>query len=666
MIKKIRLLLLCHVTLYTAFAQNVTISVNATQNKRLVSPNIYGRNESFDRPDQFYKDAGVRFVRIGGGNNMSAYNWRAKLTVHPDWFNNVYGADWDVQAQKINNNFSNIQGMFAFQLLGRAASSGQHNFPDWNYMQAHPGWFGNHQNLAGDGTPNPNDQGPALVAGDINLFSKPWPADSSVGILNHWFGANGLGLNKDKFAYWSMDNEADVWNGTHDWAMPTLISASAFMDRFIELAKKAKAIYPGIKICGPVTTSEWQWYKWSNESIWINGRYYCWLEYFIKRLGDEYKATGIKLVDVIDIHNYPYYNNNTEALQGHRIYYDTTYDYPGSNGIKSSTGGWDNSLTKQYIFKRFNGWLNEHFGPNHGITAGVSEWSPGPNEPNLASVIYGSHLGTFANNGADLFTPWNWFTGMWETLHLFSRNAKEYSVSSTSSDENMVSAYTTVNAASDSMTVIIVNRDMNASRNVTVNLSGISVDNGIYQTLQLSSLPATETFISDDVNALKKNAIMINTNSFTVSVPALSTTAVLLKAQSGALPITLLNFSGKENSSGHRILNWDAFELNMSKYIIERSFDGKNFIDINAVPAKNSSAGSGTYSYTDSSYVDPTLKQLFYRLKMVGINEPGKWSKTVLINLKSQALKIKIYPQPGSSAGITIEFVTSAGQSRMW
>jgi hypothetical protein len=37
------------------------------------------------------------------------------------------------------------------------------------------------------------------------------------------------------------------------------------MDRYIELAKKAKAMYPAIKLCGPVATSEWQWYKWSDE-----------------------------------------------------------------------------------------------------------------------------------------------------------------------------------------------------------------------------------------------------------------------------------------------------------------------------------------------------------------------------------------------------------------
>ena len=373
MTRKIILLLLCQIALYTAFAQNVTISINATQNKRLISPYIYGKNEGFDKPAQFYKDAGLRFSRMNGGNNATGYNWRKKITVHPDWYNNVYATDWDANAQNIAANYPDMQGMFAFQLLGRVASNTNNNFNDWAYNQSQY-WSGVGQNLAGGGTPDPNGGSKALVDGDINLFTQLWPADSSVGILNHWFGANGLGLNQSQFLYWNMDNEVDIWSGTHDYAMPTQISASAFMDHYIELAKKAKALYPGIKLCGPVATSEWQWYKWSNESIYINGRYYPWIEYFIKRLGDEYKATGIKLVDVLDIHNYPWYNSDdAAALQGHRIYYDTTYDYPGSNGIKTSTGGWDNTLTKQYIFKRINDWLNEHFGANHGITCGVSE-----------------------------------------------------------------------------------------------------------------------------------------------------------------------------------------------------------------------------------------------------------------------------------------------------
>ena len=601
-------------TSMTAFAQNVTISVNATQGKRLISPYIYGKNDFLDHSDQFYKDAGLRFARMNGGNNASAYNWRAKLAVHPDWFNNVYGADWDANAQKINNNFSNIQGMFAFQLLGRVASSGQNNFPDWDYMQAHPGWNGYHQNLAGNGTPNPDPAQPALVAGNINLFSKPWPADSSVAILNSWFGTNGKGFNKNKFVYWNMDNEVDIWSGTHDWAMPTQLSAAAFIDRYIELAKKAKALYPGIKLCGPVNTSEWHWYKWASESIYINGRYYPWLEYFIKRLGDEYKATGLKLVDVLDIHNYPYYNNDTEALQGHRIYYDETYDYPGSNGIKSSTGGWDNSLTKQYIFKRVDNWLTEHFGANHGITAGLSEWGTmSGSNPSLESVIYASHLGTFANNGVELFSPWNWSIGMWETLHLFSRNAKKYSVSSTSSLENTVSAYSSVNENADSLTAVLVNRDMSTSRTVTINLSNFDVANGNYKTLQLSSLPATETFVSHTQNALQQNTVAVNSNALTITVPPLSTTAILLvKAGASVTYVTMGNratgllmdgmyrytdgsLAGQWHSSGSTAQQW-AIETTGSYVKIKNRASGL-YLDGNG----NTTNGAGVMQKTGSS-----------------------------------------------------------------
>lgn len=520
--------------LTSVHAQDVTITVDAAVNKKTISPYIYGKNESFDKPDAFYKDAGLRFVRMNGGNNATKYNWRKKISSHPDWYNNVYGNDWDATSKKIASNQSDMQVMWAFQLIGKVASSKDHNFDDWGFNNSQ-WWEGVGQNLAGGGTPDmANPKGKALVEGDTSKYLMKWPADSTVGILKHWFGANGIGLNKNQFLYWNMDNEPDIWNGTHDDVMSALIPASEFMDRFITVAKKARALFPEIKICGPVTTSEWQWYKWGNEGLTIGGKYYCWLEYFIKRLADEQKASGIRLLDVVDLHNYPYAPSDLDALQLHRMYYDKNYVYPGANGVKTINGGWDNSQTKEYIFQRINDWLAKYFGENHGITLGISEWGASASNPNVCSVVYGSALGTFANNGVELFSPWNWETGMWETLHLYSRYAKKYSVSSTSSLENSISAYTTVNESADSMTVIIVNRDMNTSRNVTININGFLAGNGTYSTLELSALPATETFKSHTDNALKKNTVTVIFNSFIITVPALSTTAVLLaKATTG-------------------------------------------------------------------------------------------------------------------------------------
>jgi len=522
------LTLLCFSGINTAFTQDVTITVNATQDKRAVSPYIYGRNNTFDKPATFYKDAGLRLARMNAGNNATKYNWRKKITSHPDWYNNVYGNNWDATSEKIAKDHPEMRVMWAFQLLGRVASSTSHNFDDWGYNQSN-WWAGVGQNLAGGGIPNEDDPGgEALVEGDIDLYTEEWPADSTVGILKHWFDSNGLGLDTNQFIYWNMDNEADIWNGTHDDVMSDgLLPASEFMDRFIEVAKKARAIFPGIKICGPVTTSEWQWYKWGDESIWIEGKYYCWLEYFLKRIADEEDSTGIRLLDVVDLHNYPYAPTSSQALQVHRMYYDKNYIYPGANGLKTINGGWDNSLNKEYIFARINDWLTKYFGEDHGITCGISEWSPASTDPNVVSVVYASHLGTFANNGVEYLTPWTWEEGMWETMHLYSRYAKNYSVSSSSSLENTVSAYTTVNEAADSMTVIIVNRDMKSSRNVTVNINEFKVTDGIYKTLQLASLPSSETFKSHTNNALKENGVAVDSNSFTITVPALSTTAVL-------------------------------------------------------------------------------------------------------------------------------------------
>jgi hypothetical protein len=517
-------------------AQNITVQVNAAEGRLPVSPFLYGRNNNFSdnaaSPTSaanitLYKEAGLRFARENGGNNATKYNWRSKISSHPDWYNNVYGHSWDFASQDIQTKISGMQTMWAFQLIGKVAANKNNNFNDWGYNGSN-WWTGVAQNLAGGGQVNPAGGSQALVNGNPDLYLKAWNADSTTAILNHWFGPGGLGLDKNKFLYWSMDNEPEIWNGTHDDVMPSLISASAFMDAWFAVAKKARERFPKIKLTGPVPANEWQWYKWGEESLIIDGKYYCWLEYFIKRVSDEQKKTGIRLLDVMDIHWYPSESSNADLVQLHRVFFDKTYVYPGSNGVKSINGGWDNSQNKEYIFQRINDWLLQYFGENHGITIGLTENDINTTNPNIISVVYASMLGTFANNGVELFTPWSWKTGMWETLHLFSRYAKTIKVNTSSSLDATVSGYTTISGDVDSMTVILVNRDLSASQTVTVNISGFSVPTGSYKTLGLSSLPSGETFISHSSNALKSSNVTVSGNSFNITLPSLSTTAVIL------------------------------------------------------------------------------------------------------------------------------------------
>jgi len=88
------------------FAQSqVQVTIDASASRKPVSPYIYGKNnclcDGFSGSAhtaslwKLLRDAGIMMYREGGGNNSIKYNWRRKLSSHPDWYNNVYPHNWD-------------------------------------------------------------------------------------------------------------------------------------------------------------------------------------------------------------------------------------------------------------------------------------------------------------------------------------------------------------------------------------------------------------------------------------------------------------------------------------------------------------------------------------------------------------------------------------------
>jgi hypothetical protein len=518
-------------------AQTVHISVDASQSRVPVSPFIYGKNGCLsDSPSQpvsaaqwqFYRDAGVRICRENGGNNASKYNWQLKLTSHPDWYNNIYAHDWDHAVTSLQANLPDVQGIWAFQLIGKAAANTSNNFGDWAYNRSQ-WWSGVAQNLAGGGVPNPAGGSRALTEGDPTRYLVDWPASSTVGILDHWIRPTGLGLNRAGFRYWSMDNEPEIWNGTHDDVMPVQPSAEEFMQRYFAVAKLAKAKFPEIRLMGPVPANEWQWYNWATPIVGTDGKRYCWLEYFIKRVSEEQRSSGIRLLDVLDIHYYPGSSDPATIVQLHRTYFDRTYVHPEANGVHNVSGNWDNSVNKEYILGRCQDWLTKYMGDNHGVGLSVSETGIALDSAPVTAVWYASTLGEFMRNGVEVFTPWSWQKGMWEVLHLYSRYNYTTCVQSVSDDEATVSAYTTLDEATGNLSVVLVNRALNSARTAQVTLAGAGIADGTYNTLRLSGLPATETFVSHTTNALQQGTVQVSGKAFSLSLPALSVTTVLLK-----------------------------------------------------------------------------------------------------------------------------------------
>ncbi|WP_028978308.1 glycoside hydrolase family 44 protein [Sporocytophaga myxococcoides] len=540
------LLIFALLTSLMASAQQVQLTVDAHQTLGEISPWIYGKNNSIS-DDPFYptteaawsmyRDAGLRMYRENGGNNSTKYNWKLKLSSHPDWYNNVYSHDWDFSAATLLDKTSNTQGLYGLQILGKVAATKSYNFDDYAYNQSR-WWGGVGQNLAGGGIVNPDGSKPALKEGNPDLYLKDWPADSTVGIFDHWF--NNLNLDASRLQYWNMDNEPDIWSYTHNDVITGGLTAEEFIQKYFAVAKAARKKFPNVKLLGPVVANEWFWYLWDNKKVVDpkdNTKSYPYMEYFIKRIAEEQKATGIRLLDVLDFHFYAGSDNDiTNTLQVHRVYYDTTYHFPYANGTKTLNGGWDESLNKEYIFERSNQWLNKYMGSNHNVKLSLTEnGSVHHGNPNVVTCWYASTLGVFAERGVEIYTPWDWYTGQWEVLHLFSNYFGTRAVKTTSSLDSLVSGYSALSAKGDSLMIALVNRDQNGSRDVTINLKNFITSTSVVNGYQLAGLPGTETFVSKTNNALKKKSYAVSGNQLSITIPQLSVTMIQIPAFS---PVT--------------------------------------------------------------------------------------------------------------------------------
>ncbi|MCQ2608202.1 MAG: T9SS type A sorting domain-containing protein [Bacteroidales bacterium] len=539
--KKYLLLVITIFVSLFSFSQ-VFVTINADEGNRLISPYLYAKNSAINNIEnaksdlQLAQEAGINMTRQNNGNNATNYNWRKKITCHPDWYNNVYACDWDAVAQNLNSFSPTIQGMFAFQLCGRVASTNAYNFKDWEYNGSQ-WWEGCSKNLCGGGTVTKNSDGTfSFTNGDISLYTEEWPMDSSVAILTHW--EKDLNLDLNQFKYWNMDNEFEIWGSTHDDMFPVVNDEvyEMMMQNYFATVKIARKLFPNIKITGPVAASEWTWFCPSGGKPTYKGVTYTWLEYFILRCAEEEKACGVKMIDVIDLHNYPDDDDVADILQTHRMYWDKDYKYPKANGVKQVNApignGWDNSITTECIFVRCQEWIDKYFGKGYDVSYGISEYNTkdvASNNAMITALAYASSLGEGARNGMEYFIPWGWKYGMWETVHLFSRYAKSINVSAVSSNEDMVSAYTSKNENNDSLTIIFVNRATSAMQ-VSTTIENFSVENNDYTTYQLANLPdSKETFLSHTNNALQTSTVSVNDNNMTMSLPAYSMTAVVLK-----------------------------------------------------------------------------------------------------------------------------------------
>lgn len=297
---------------------SITIDVNATYP---ISPLIYGVNF----PDwKGMTELSIPLARQGG-NRMTAYNWETNAS--------NAGADWKHQNDSYLDKTDEAGHTTRVFLEGalRHGAAAIVTVPMAGYVAA---------DKKGDGDVN---QTPNYLK---TRFRRSLP--KKAGKLVYPPNTRDDAVYQDEFVAWvekkkgkgtvwyALDNEPDIWAGTHVRIVPKTPTYAAFLERSIAYAAAIKSVAPKAKVCGPVSYG-WQGFRRFQNASDANNRDF--LDFYLAGMRDAEKKTGKRLLDLLDIHFYP------EAQGATRI----TEDKPGNAAarIQAPRSLWDPSYVEK-------------------------------------------------------------------------------------------------------------------------------------------------------------------------------------------------------------------------------------------------------------------------------------------------------------------------------
>ena len=137
----------------------------------------------------------------------------------------------------------------------------------------------------------------------------------------------------------------------------------------------------------------------------------------------------------------------------------------------------------------------------------------------------------------------------------------------------------------------------------------------------------------------------------------------------GTLPVRLIDFSITE-AADHVKLYWKTSdEINNAGFVIERSNDGINWVNIGYVAANPASSSITRYSWND---YEPLKGKSYYRLQQTDLDGSREYSKILFFNRNLSNKSITVYPNPatdiininfgGRSFTGTVQLFNHAGQ----
>jgi Glycoside hydrolase family 44 len=212
-----------------------------------------------------------------------------------------------------------------------------------------------------------------------------------------------------KFDIVILDNEPGIWNETHRDVHPEPTTYDEQLDRIVHYAAAVRRAAPNAKIAGP---AEWGWTGYFYSAKDKKAGFHLkpdrrahgdeplvpWLLSHVKAESDR---TGVKLLDLLDLHFYPQAQNVYSAVADRKT---------AALRINQVRGLWDKSYTDEswigepiYLLPRMRDWIDKSY-PGLGIMIG--EWSFGGEAHMSGGLATAEALGRFGQFGVTAAYYW--------------------------------------------------------------------------------------------------------------------------------------------------------------------------------------------------------------------------------------------------------------------
>jgi hypothetical protein len=394
---------------------DVALSIDCRGPGTAVSPLIYGIAYAAqqDAKHQHQWTLGAT-ARRWGGNAMSRYNWEhgSALNTGSDWyFENVdhtrKGGVVHAAFLRANREHG-VQSALTVPMIGWVAKdTSSYSFPVTLFGPQRA--IDPYKKDAGDGH---GKDGKPIAPGPPTRTSVASTPDS----IRRWveqIRAEDRKLGTRSVHMYILDNEPMLWNSTHRDVHPEPVTYDELLDRTIKYGSAVRAADPDAVIAGPALWG-WSAYFYSALDAAAGVRKkpdrrahgdVPLLQWYLEKLAEHHAKTGVRILDVVDVHFYPQADRVGSRNGG-------TDARTAALRLRSTRALWDPSYIDEswisdrvQLIPRMQRLIAESY---PGLGFSIGEYNFGAEEHMSGGLAVAEALGRFAQGGVTSAFYWTY------------------------------------------------------------------------------------------------------------------------------------------------------------------------------------------------------------------------------------------------------------------